>query len=140
MSAEAKHKKASWFGRQVGTAAIAGMVILSSSFWSNAQAADKDMAKGMPAMDMRQLMMSGMKELESMPMSGDTDYDFAMMMKKHHQNALDMADVELQKGKDPTLRSMANGIIKSQTKEIKAFDQWLAKHKKPMAEPMSKAK
>ena len=84
-------------------------------------------------------MMKGMKDMESMPTTGDTDHDFAMMMKKHHQSALDMANVELQQGKDPKLRSMAKGIITSQKKEIKEFDRWLAKHKQPKAEPMSKS-
>ena len=38
------------------------------------------------------------------------------------------------------MRSMAKGIITSQTKEIKEFDQWLAKHKQPMAGSPSKSK
>ena len=70
--------------------------------------------------------------------SGDIDHDFAMMMKMHHQSALDMANIQLQQGKDAKLRSMAKDIIKSQTKEIKQFDNWLAKNEKPMNMPMSK--
>ena len=61
-------------------------------------------------------------------------------MKQHHQAALDMANVQLQHGKDAKLRGMAKEIIASQTKEIKEFDQWLAKNKKPMADSMSKSK
>lgn len=140
MFAETKFKKANRFGRQGSAAAIVAAVILSSPFWGSAQAAEKDGAKAMDSMEMHKSMMKGMKDMESMSATGDTDYDFAMMMKKHHQSALDMANVELQKGKDPKLRSMAKGIITSQKKEIKEFDQWLAKHKQPMAEPMSKSK
>jgi uncharacterized protein (DUF305 family) len=55
-------------------------------------------------------------------MSGDTDHDFAMMMKKHHESAIDMAEMELQSGKDPKLCSMARNIISSQKKEIKEFE------------------
>ena len=51
-----------------------------------------------------------------------------------------MANVELQQGKDAKLRGMAKSIISSQKKEIKEFDEWLAKHKQSMAEPMSKSK
>jgi uncharacterized protein (DUF305 family) len=69
--------------------------------------------------EMGQAMTRGMKEMESMPMSGDTDHDFAMMMRTHHQSAVDMAEIELRTGKDPTLRSMAKNIISSQKKEIK---------------------
>ena len=97
-------------------------------------------AKSMSSMDMHKSMMKGMKDMESMPMTGNADRDFAMMMKMHHQGAVEMANVELQQGKDAKLRSMAKNIIASQKKEIKEFDEWLAKHKQPMAEPMSKPK
>lgn len=51
-----------------------------------------------------------------------------------------MAQVELEHGKDAKMRSMAKNIIASQKKELKEFDQWLAKQKHPMAESMSKSK
>jgi len=86
--------------------------------------------KGMPAAgDMRGSMMGMMKGMESMQMTGDADRDFAAMMKLHHQGAIDMSQVELQSGKDPKMRAMAKRIIEAQNKEIKEFDQWLAKHK-----------
>jgi len=91
------------------------------------------MMPGMPGMaaggDMQGSMKGMMKNMESMKMSGDTDRDFATMMKMHHQGAIDMAQVELQSGKDAKMRAMAKGIIKAQQKEIKEFDQWLAKRK-----------
>lgn len=142
--------KSVWKSR---AAAIVGAAVVSSSLLLTAQAADKMApmpkeqhesmkgdAKSVESMDMHKSMMKGMKEMESMPMTGNTDTDFAMMMKKHHESALDMANVELQQGKDPKLRSMAKNIISSQKQEIKEFDQWLAKHKQPMAEPMAKPK
>lgn len=121
-------------------AVIVTLATLGLPFFGNAQAADKEMAGSVRSMEMHKSMMNGMKGMESMRPSGDADYDFAMMMKAHHQSALDMANVELQQGKDAMLRSMAKEIIKSQTKEIKGFDQWLAKHKQPMAESMNKMK
>ena len=49
------------------------------------------MQKGMGgSADMKQPMMTGMDRMQKMPMSGDTDKDFAMMMKIHHQQAVDM--------------------------------------------------
>ena len=101
-----------------------------------------DMPKSMSSTDMpmHKSMMKGMKDMEAMTSSGNVDHDFAMMMKKHHQSAVDMAQVELEHGKDAKMRSMAKNIIASQKKEIKEFDQWLAKQKQPMAEPMSKSK
>ena len=48
-------------------------------------------------------------KMTSMPMSGDPDVDFAMMMRIHHQGAIDMANAELSNGKDPQLKKMAKG-------------------------------
>ncbi len=78
---------------------------------------------------MRDSMMGMMKDMESMKPSGDTDRDFAMMMKIHHQGAIDMAQVEQKSGKDAKMRAMAKRIIEAQQKEIKEFEQWLEKHK-----------
>ena len=75
-------------------------------------------------------MMKSMKTgMEGMKMSGDTDKDFAMMMKMHHQKALDMAQMELDHGKSPEMKKMAQQIIVAQKKEIAQFDRWLDKHK-----------
>ena len=139
MSETNKFQNAVRFGRKFSAAAIAA-VILSSSFLGNARAADNAATMPMASMEMHKSMMSGMKGMESMKGSGDIDHDFAMMMKMHHQSALDMAKIQLQQGKDAKLRSMAKDIIKSQTKEIKEFDKWLAKNEKPMNMPMSKSK
>lgn len=89
--------------------------------------------RGMPVVpaggDMRASMMGMMKTMDSMKMSGDTDRDFATMMKMHHQGAIDMAQMELQSGKDAKMRAMAKRIIEAQQKEIKEFDRWLGKRK-----------
>ena len=73
--------------------------------------------------------MSGMDSMQKMQMSGDTDKDFAMMMKIHHQGALDMAQMELAHGKSPAMKAMAKNIIAAQKKEIAQFDHWLATQK-----------
>ena len=133
-------KKANKFGWPNSAAALAAIVITGSLIGGSAYAADKAGTMPMDSMQMHKSMMSGMKGMESMKASGDTDHDFATMMKMHHQSALDMANMELQQGKDPVLRNMAKAIIKSQTKEIKEFDKWLAKHPRPMVEAMPKSK
>ena len=89
-----------------------------------------DMAKGMMGSDgMKQSMMMGMDSMQKMQMTGDTDKDFAMMMKMHHQQAVDMAGMELKNGKSPAMKKMATQIISAQKKEIAMFDKWLAKAK-----------
>ena len=88
------------------------------------------MAPGMAAGGDMHGSMTGMtKNMESMKMSGDTDRDFATMMKVHHQGAIDMAQMELQSGKDAKMRAMAKRIIEAQQKEIREFDRWLGKRK-----------
>ena len=108
----------------------AGLLIAVSSGAFGQMAMDKkDSMSGMGSGRMHGSMMKMMKDMESMKMSGDTDKDFAMMMKIHHQGAIDMAQAELKNGKDQKLHKMAKEIIEAQQKEIKEFDQWLAKHK-----------
>ncbi|MBC7702200.1 MAG: DUF305 domain-containing protein [Massilia sp.] len=74
---------------------------------------------------MGQAMHKGMQSMQEMKMSGDVDKDFAMMMKMHHQQALEMAKIEIDHGKSEQLKAMAKKMIKDQTKEIGQLDKWL---------------
>ena len=57
--------------------------------------------------------------------SGDPDRDFAAMMIPHHQGAIEMARLELQFGKSPVLRRLAQGIIVEQLQEIEVMQREL---------------
>ena len=81
-----------------------------------------------PAEPMAHSMMNGMDNMKQMKSTGDVEKDFAMMMKMHHEGALDMAKIELASGKSPELKKMAKESIASQTKEIARFDKWLKNH------------
>lgn len=84
----------------------------NASPWSQAfTAADDKMMKAMKA-----------------PLSADADHDFVARMLPHHQGAVYMAKVELQYGKDPKMRRLAQGIITAQEKEIAEMRAWQAKH------------
>ena len=83
----------------------------------------------MGAADMKQSMKAGMDSMHNMQTTGDMDKDFAMMMKMHHQQALDMAEMQIAHGKSAELKAMATKIVSSQKKEIAQFDRWLAKQK-----------
>lgn len=72
------------------------------------------------AMDrMMQGMMAGY--------SGDADVDFARGMIAHHQGAIDMATAQLEYGKDPELRNVAQEVIKAQAAEMEFLRGWLAR-------------
>jgi len=84
---------------------------------------------GQGSQQMHEQMMSGMQKMQAMQPSGDTDKDFAMMMRSHHQQAIDMAKVEAEQGKSPELKAMARKIVDDQQKEIAQLDKWLAAKK-----------
>lgn len=63
-------------------------------------------------------------------LTGDADKDFAGLMLPHHQGAVEMAQIELQYGKDPVLRALAEAIVKAQQDEIALMKKWQADHAK----------
>jgi uncharacterized protein (DUF305 family) len=62
--------------------------------------------------------------------SGNADVDFAKGMIPHHQGAVEMAKIQLEYGKDPELRKLAEDIIKAQETEIAFMNEWLMKNAK----------
>ncbi len=71
-----------------------------------------------------------MHEGMAIEFSGDADVDFTRGMIAHHQGAIDMAKIELEHGKDPTQRKLAEAIIKAQEQEIADMQAWLKEHGK----------
>lgn len=72
--------------------------------------------------------MKTMHENMTIVPSGDADVDFMRGMIPHHQGAIDMAKIVLEKGKDPEVRKLAEDIIKAQEAEINFMQAWLKKH------------
>jgi uncharacterized protein (DUF305 family) len=69
-----------------------------------------------------------MHQNKMMEPTGDADKDFAMMMIPHHEGAIAMAKAELQYGKDPMLREMAEKIIAAQEAEVAELMKWQQEH------------
>ena len=90
---------------------------------SKASSASHDMSSH--SGDMKKSMENMSAQMASTPMTGDADRDFAVMMKIHHQGAIDMAQAQLVAGKDPEMRKLAKEIIAAQKKEIALIDRWL---------------
>lgn len=99
--------------------AIASLITTAAATPGFSQSAGSPSTKG---------YMDAMSKMQaSMPKdhTGDADKDFARMMIPHHQGAVDMAKVEIQYGKDPELRKMAEKMVKDQEKEISDLQKWL---------------
>jgi len=116
--------------RKTGTAALVAVLLLVSV--SQAQPPHQheiSPTEGTPSAEsFTSLMMQATermhKDMNIVP-TGDPDRDFAAIMIPHHQGAIDMAKVELQFGKNPVLRRLAQGIIVEQLQEIEVMQREL---------------
>ncbi|WP_044130799.1 DUF305 domain-containing protein [Rudanella lutea] len=69
-----------------------------------------------------------MTEMDKMKDTNDPDNDFSMMMRMHHQGAIDMSNEELKSGDNQAMKAMAQQVITAQTSEISQFNQFLQSH------------
>ncbi len=110
--------------RTASSLVLTGLIVtaVSTSLTANADTMSSEASGKTMSMDHKDMDHHHMK------MTGDQDYDFAMMMRMHHVKGVKMAEEELEKGKDPDMRAAAKKIVEAQKKEIAEFDKWLAAH------------
>lgn len=119
-----------------GTALISSAQAATTALTPPASMSPADMkemeshGKGkMGHMDMKAHMKKSMENMQSMTMTGNPDKDFAAMMRMHHQCGVEMAQMQLEYGKNAEMKAMAKKIAKAQKLEIAEFDRWIAKQK-----------
>lgn len=87
---------------------------------------------------LKEVMNKMMNSMSSMQMTQDPDQDFAMMMKMHHQGAIDMSNVELSKGTNADLKQEAQKTIDDSQKDISDLNNFLSKHQPSKKSDFSK--
>lgn len=60
--------------------------------------------------------------------TGDVDRDFAVMMRAHHLEGVDMAKRLIADGRSTRLKAMARRIVKDRQREILELEAWSARH------------
>lgn len=79
--------------------------------------------------DLHDAMDKMMQDMKNMEHSGDADYDYATMMKRHHQGSIEMAKVQIDGGSDQQLKDLSEKMINEQQSEIEKLDSFIQKNK-----------
>ncbi len=69
-------------------------------------------------------------DINQIPVTGNADRDFAILLKSHYQGEVDLAQAELKNGKDDALKRMAKHISGVQKNEITSLEHFLDSVKK----------
>lgn len=86
----------------------------------------------------KEVMNQMMSSMSSMQMTQDPDQDFAMMMKVHHQEAINMSNIELSKGTNADLKQVAQKTIDDSQKDISDLNNFLSNHQPSKKSDFSK--
>ena len=65
-----------------------------------------------------------MEEMHSDKPTGNNDADFSKMMTEHHDGAVEMSELLLEKGKNEELKNFARKVIEAQNKEVQLMKKF----------------
>lgn len=87
--------------------------------WFGSSDVDPD---GAAALGMSDAQMGMAHDAADLLSSGDVDSDFATMMIDHHQGAIEMAELALERAEHDELKELAQAIVDAQQREIEVME------------------
>lgn len=64
-------------------------------------------------------------QLQAVPMTDDTDLDFALMMISLHQGVIEISEAQIKYGKNASLKKMAARNVNEQKRKIEFLQFWI---------------
>lgn len=92
--------------------------------WFGSRDVDPD---GAAALGMSDEQMGMAPDADDLLNSGDVDSDFATMMIDHHEGAIEMAKLALERAEHDELKELAKAIIDAQQREIEVLERHAGK-------------
>lgn len=87
--------------------------------------------------EMFNIMKTMVDNINQMKFATDLDVNFVNAMVIHHQAGIDVAQIEIAKGQNEEMKSMARDFIAGQSAEIKKLEELLHHHKPEVAADQS---
>ncbi|CCH57641.1 hypothetical protein BN8_p06842 (plasmid) [Fibrisoma limi BUZ 3] len=81
--------------------------------------------------EMTRIFREMQRMVNDMPMTGDPDMDFAMMMSMHHQLGIDVGNAELRYGKHPEGKELAEESNRGNAESRERLQSYLRQHPAP---------
>lgn len=82
-------------------------------------------AKNKEESPLKAVMQKKLDELHAVKITGDIDKDYANLMTKYHQYAIDFHKMEIEKGKSEELKKQAQHSIAHQQEAIDSLKEWM---------------
>jgi uncharacterized protein (DUF305 family) len=112
-----------------------GLALAGCGNNDSAQPGSSTSSSSMPGMDNSTMAPTTAATTTAPVDHNDSDVMFATMMIPHHRQAVEMADMALEKAKSASVKQLATAIKAAQDPEIKQMSGWLTGWGKPVPSP-----